>query len=289
MSAQSPFSHVVSESLSRRGFLRAGGMLGLAAVVAACGGGGGEGAAGSGKGTIRALFMKQAGYSEENIQEMLASFGKANPDLRFQLVNSTVEEAERSYESSMTMLYEGAILALLVVWAFLRDWRATWISAVALPLSIIPTFAVMYWFGFTLNIITLLALSVVVGILVDDAIVEIENIVRHLRMGKSPMDAAVDAGASLLRGRVRGRGEVGGEPEARLPEGGRVARDHRRGQVERSDRRDDAGRRARAHRHRVPRGQRGGLDPAGAQRRHEVHVVRHRPGPRGARAEDVRP
>ena len=133
----------------------------------------------------------------KRVRKVLADFGKANPDLHFQLVNSTVEEAERSYESSMTMLYEGAILALLVVWAFLRDWRATWISAVALPLSIIPTFAVMSLFGFTLNIITLLALSVVVGILVDDAIVEIENIVRHLRMGKSPMDAAVDAAQEI--------------------------------------------------------------------------------------------
>ena len=86
----------------------------------------------------------------------------------------------------MTMLYEGAALAVLVVWLFLRDWRATLVSAVALPLSVIPTFAVMYLFGFTLNVVTLLALSLVVGILVDDAIVEIENIVRHLRMGKTP-------------------------------------------------------------------------------------------------------
>ena len=83
------------------------------------------------------------------------------------------------------------------MWLFLRDWRATWVSAVALPLSIIPTFAVMYWFGFSLNIITLLALSVVVGILVDDAIVEIENIVRHLRMGKPPLEAARDAAAEI--------------------------------------------------------------------------------------------
>jgi multidrug efflux pump subunit AcrB len=129
----------------------------------------------------------------QGVRAALDDLRKAHPDLSFQLVTSTVEEAERSYESSMTMLYEGAILALLVVWAFLRDWRATWISAVALPLSVIPTFAVMAIFGFTLNIITLLALSVVVGILVDDAIVEIENIVRHLRMGKSPMQAAIDA------------------------------------------------------------------------------------------------
>src|SRR3546814_2309969 len=95
------------------------------------------------------------------------------------------------------MLWEGARLAVLVVWFFLRDWRATWVSAVALPLSIIPTFAVMHWFGFSLNLITLLALSVVVGILVDDAIVEIENIVRHLRMGKKPIDAARDAAAEI--------------------------------------------------------------------------------------------
>jgi multidrug efflux pump subunit AcrB len=84
-----------------------------------------------------------------------------------------------------------------VVWLFLRDWRATWVSALALPLSIIPTFAVMYFFGFTLNIITLLALSVVVGILVDDAIVEIENIVRHLRMGKPPLEAAREAAGEI--------------------------------------------------------------------------------------------
>ena len=109
------------------------------------------------------------------------------------MVTSTVEEAERSYDSSMTMLLEGALLALLVVWLFLRDWRATWISAIALPLSIIPTFAVMHWLGFSLNMITLLALSVVIGILVDDAIVEIENIVRHLRMGKTPLEAALEA------------------------------------------------------------------------------------------------
>jgi multidrug efflux pump subunit AcrB len=129
----------------------------------------------------------------KGVRAVLERLRRENPDLSFQLVTSTVEEAERSYESSMTMLYEGSFLALVVVFLFLRDWRATWISAVALPLSVIPTFAVMYWFGFTLNIITLLALSVVVGILVDDAIVEIENIVRHLRMGKTPMQAAIDA------------------------------------------------------------------------------------------------
>jgi multidrug efflux pump subunit AcrB len=80
-----------------------------------------------------------------------------------------------------------------VVWLFLRDWRATLLSAVALPLSVIPTFLVMYFADFSLNTVTLLALSLVVGILVDDAIVEVENIARHLQMGKSPMQAALEA------------------------------------------------------------------------------------------------
>ena len=98
-----------------------------------------------------------------------------------------------NFDGSMKLLYEGAVLAVLVVWLFLRDWRATFVAAVALPLSVIPTFAVMYLFGFTLNVVTLLSLSLVVGILVDDAIVEIENIMRHLRMGKTPFQAAMEA------------------------------------------------------------------------------------------------
>jgi multidrug efflux pump subunit AcrB len=134
---------------------------------------------------------------EEGVHKALAALKKAHPDVDFRLVTTVIDETHRSYDSSMTMLWEGALLALLVVWLFLRDWRATWVSALALPLSIIPTFAVMYWFGFTLNIITLLALSVVVGILVDDAIVEIENIVRHLRMGKPPIEAAREAAGEI--------------------------------------------------------------------------------------------
>ena len=93
----------------------------------------------------------------------------------------------------MEMLYEGAVLAVLVVFWFLRDWRATFVAAAALPLSVIPAFLGQYLFGYTLNMVTLLSLALVVGVLVDDAIVEIENIARHLHMGKTPMQAALEA------------------------------------------------------------------------------------------------
>lgn len=97
------------------------------------------------------------------------------------------------FKGSMAMLYEGALLAVLVVWLFLRDWRATLVAASALPLSILPAFAAMWWLGYSLNTLTLLALAVVVGILVDDAIVEVENIERHRRMRKPTMQATADA------------------------------------------------------------------------------------------------
>ena len=93
----------------------------------------------------------------------------------------------------MHTLYEGAILAVIVVFLFLRDWRATVIAAITLPLSILPAFWVMNLLGFSLNIVSLLAITLSVGILVDDAIVEIENIVRHIHMGKSPYRAALEA------------------------------------------------------------------------------------------------
>jgi multidrug efflux pump subunit AcrB len=104
-----------------------------------------------------------------------------------------VDPVEENYHGSLTLMYEGALLAVLVVWLFLRDWRATLVSATALPLSIIPAFGAMYFMGFTINVVTLLSLSLVIGVLVDDAIVEIENITRHLRMGKTPLQAATEA------------------------------------------------------------------------------------------------
>ena len=129
----------------------------------------------------------------QGVAKALAELQAQRPDLTIVEAFNFVEPVEDDFDSSMKMLYEGAFLAVVVVWFFLRDWRATFVSAVALPLSVIPAFAGMYYLGFSLNVVSLLAMSLVVGILVDDAIVEVENIVRHLRMGKSPLDAAREA------------------------------------------------------------------------------------------------
>lgn len=130
---------------------------------------------------------------EAGVKQALAELKKQHPDLNINEAFNFVEPVADNYHGSMALLYEGAILAVLVVWLFLRDWRATFIAATALPLSILPAIIAMYYFGFTLNTVTLLAMSLVVGILVDDAIVEIENIIRHLRMGKTPFEAAMEA------------------------------------------------------------------------------------------------
>lgn len=127
------------------------------------------------------------------IQKRLDDLRAQRPDIQLTEAFNFVDPAEEEYEGSLHLLYEGAILAVLVVWLFLRDWRATFVSAVALPMSVIPAFIGMYLLGFSINVVTLLALSLVIGILVDDAIVEVENIVRHLRMGKSPYQAAMEA------------------------------------------------------------------------------------------------
>ena len=127
------------------------------------------------------------------VQKALVELQAQHPDIVLTEAFNFVQPVQEEYDGSMVLMVEGAILAVLVVWLFLRDWRATFVSAVALPLSVIPAFIGMYLLGFSINVITLLALSLVIGILVDDAIVEVENIVRHLRMGKSPMQAAIEA------------------------------------------------------------------------------------------------
>ena len=129
----------------------------------------------------------------EGVQAELAKIRKENPEVEMRQIFTTVDYTKETYHSALSAFIEGSLLAVLVVWLFLRDMRATLISALAIPLSAIPTFAFMSWMGFTLNSISLLALSLVAGVLVDDAIVEIENIVRHMRLGKSGFQAALDA------------------------------------------------------------------------------------------------
>ncbi|WP_105420258.1 efflux RND transporter permease subunit [Neorhizobium sp. T25_27] len=115
------------------------------------------------------------------------------PSIRFKLVDDNMSYTAGNYNSAMHTLYEGAALSIVVVFLFLRDWRATVVAAIALPLSIIPTFFAIDLLGFSLNILSLLGITLVTGILVDDAIVEIENVVRHRDMGKSAYRAALDA------------------------------------------------------------------------------------------------
>ena len=125
--------------------------------------------------------------------EELKKIEADNSGIKFTQLYTSVDYTKDQYETSIEAMVEGSILAVIVVFLFLRDWRATAISALAIPLSAIPTFWIMDLLGFTLNELSLLALSLVAGVLVDDAIVEIENIVRHMRMGKSAYQASIDA------------------------------------------------------------------------------------------------
>jgi multidrug efflux pump subunit AcrB len=151
----------------------------------------------NGKPVVAFEIMRSKGANEvslaKDVHEVIAALALKHRDIEFSEQINNVTATEENFDGSMHLLYEGAILAVLVVWYFLRDWRATIVSAAALPLSILPAFLGIYLFGFTLNMVTLTSLALVVGILVDDAIVEVENIARHLRMGKSPFQAALDA------------------------------------------------------------------------------------------------
>ena len=143
-----------------------------------------------------AIYHTQAASEvgvEREVNAALARLKSANPGVGFTQIQSLVDFARESYRATVSSFLEGALLAALVVFLFLRDVRATWIAGVVIPLSVIPTFIVMHWLGFSLNLVSLLALSLVSGILVDDAIVEIENILRHVRMGKTPYQAALEA------------------------------------------------------------------------------------------------
>ncbi len=151
----------------------------------------------NGKSVVGFQITRVRGASEidvvNGVRAALVKFSADHPQVQIAEAYDTIERIQANYTGSMHLLYEGAALAILVVFLFLRDIRATLVSAAALPLAIIPTFMAMQYFGFSLNILTLLALALVVGVLVDDAIVEVENIERHLRMGKTPYQAAMEA------------------------------------------------------------------------------------------------
>lgn len=150
-----------------------------------------------GKQVVTFAMSRAKGASDvtvfDNAMVKIAEIEKENPGVKFITLFNSVDYTKGQYKSSMAAMIEGALLAIVVVFLFLRDWRATIISAIAIPLSAIPTFWFLDLLGFTLNTMSLLALGLVAGVLVDDAIVEIENIVRHMRMGKSAYQASIDA------------------------------------------------------------------------------------------------
>lgn len=150
-----------------------------------------------GRSAVAFTVTRSRGAGEVEVREAveaeLARFQADFPQLRIEKVYDRAAPVAQDYRDSMRMLVEGGLLAVAVVFVFLRNLRATFVAALALPLSVIPSFFFMWAAGFSLNMISLLALSLVVGVLVDDAIVEIENIIRHLRGGKTPYQAAMEA------------------------------------------------------------------------------------------------
>ncbi|CDZ49155.1 efflux RND transporter permease subunit [Neorhizobium galegae] len=147
--------------------------------------------------SVTFAVFRAKGASEVSVAETVATsldeVRKANPNVAIEMVDDSVYFTYGNYEAALHTLVEGSVLAIIVVFLFLRNWRATLIAAVALPLSAIPTFWIMDLMGFSLNLVSFLALTLATGILVDDAIVEIENIARHIKMGKSPYKAALEA------------------------------------------------------------------------------------------------
>ncbi len=151
----------------------------------------------NGEPVVTFAVFRSKGASEvsvaETVSTILDQVRAENPNVDIKLMDDSVYFTYGNYEAAMHTLIEGAVLAVIVVFLFLRNWRATLISAIALPLSAIPTFWIMDLMGFSLNLVSFLALTLATGILVDDAIVEIENIARHIKMGKTPYRAAIEA------------------------------------------------------------------------------------------------
>ena len=134
---------------------------------------------------------------EDNVDKAIKKLEHDHPDVKFTKVLSTVDNTRQNFTATLHTLLEGMLLAAVVVFLFLKDWRATLITAIAMPVSLIPTFAAMTIFGFSLNTITLLALTLVIGILVDDAIVEIENIQKRVNAGARPYRAALEGADAI--------------------------------------------------------------------------------------------
>jgi HAE1 family hydrophobic/amphiphilic exporter-1 len=114
------------------------------------------------------------------------------PGVRLEAIQDGSRPIRVAVDNVRRTLIEGAILTVLIVFLFLNSWRSTVITGLTLPIALIGTFLFMHWFGFTINMITLMALSLCVGLLIDDAIVVRENIVRHVQMGKEPYRASLD-------------------------------------------------------------------------------------------------
>jgi multidrug efflux pump subunit AcrB len=127
---------------------------------------------------------------EEQVQQLQSTLPK---DLKLNLAATQAEYIRNATNSTIDALIEAIILSVVVIFPFLWNWRATLISALAIPTSLLGTFIVMAIFGFNLETITLLALALVIGIIVDDAIVDVENIMRHVENGEKPRIAALSA------------------------------------------------------------------------------------------------
>ena len=153
-----------------------------------------------GRPVISFSVFKEQAFSEVDISkavmEKLDSLAETH-QAKFRIGYTEIDFVMASYRSTIFNFIEGAILTVLVVFLFLRDWRTTAIAAITIPLSIVPTFMIMHWLGFTINFVSLLSITLVIGVLVDDAIVEIENIHRHMRQGKTPMQASIDAAEEI--------------------------------------------------------------------------------------------
>ncbi len=134
---------------------------------------------------------------ERGVLEEIARLQAQHQGLEITKIFSVTDDTKANFHATEAVLIEGMILAALVVFLFLRDWRATVIAALAMPLSLIPTFFIISFFGFSLNVVTLLALTLVIGILVDDAIVEIENIQKRTLAGHTPFRAAMEGADAI--------------------------------------------------------------------------------------------